>query len=272
MNAAARREFPRPVLPMKKLLLFTFAVLAATLGAAEKPKPIKALLVTGGGFHDYEAQTKTLTEGLAQRLNIHLTVAKEGTVREHKHSLYENPDWAKGYDVIIHNECFGMVTDKEFVERVAAPHKAGVPAVILHASMHSYRNAATDEWRQVMGQRSMRHEARQDLFVKVVDANHPVMRGFPAEWRDPQDELYVIEKAWPNIVPLATATGEKVKTEHVVVWLNTYGKGRSFVTTLGHFDATMKTDVYLDLVARGVLWACEKLTADGKPKPGYGAK
>ncbi len=257
--------------PMKKLLSFLLAAaLAATTLAAEKPKPIKALLVTGGGFHDYDAQRKTLSEGLAKRLNLELTVAHEGTTREHRNSIYEKADWAKGYDVVIHNECYGMVADKEFVERVAAPHKAGVPAVILHASVHSYRNAPTDEWRQVIGQKSMKHDTRRDLVVQTVPANHPIMRGFPADWRSAQDELYEIEKVWPDVIPLAMAFSETTKKDHVVVWTNTYGKGRSFVTTLGHLDATMKTDEYLDLVARGLLWSIGKLKDDGTPHAGYG--
>ena len=28
----------------------------------------------------------------------------------------------------------------------------------------------------------------------------------------------------------------------------------------------------IDLVTRGLLWACDKLNADGKPKPGYEKK
>ena len=28
----------------------------------------------------------------------------------------------------------------------------------------------------------------------------------------------------------------------------------------------------IDLVTRGLLWACDKLDADGKPKPGYEKK
>ena len=267
---------------MKKIPFIAVAAFGAIfVSAAEKPKPIKALLVTGGGFHDYAAQTKTLTEELPKRLEIEITVAKEGTVREHQHSLYQNPDWAKGYDVIIHNECFGTVEEKAFVERVAAPHKAGVPAVILHASVHSYRNAPTDEWRQVVGQRSMRHETRQDLVVDATKSTDAVMRGFPQTWDDPEDELYVIEKSWPTITPLAKAhlkAPKKVKNEsdakaeHVVVWLNTYGKGRSFVTTLGHFDATMRRPEYLDLVARGLLWSIGKLKPDGTAMDGYGPK
>src|SRR6266498_576559 len=103
---------------MKKLLFLTLAAFAvAAVGAAEKPKPIKALMITGGGSHDYPTQQKTLSEGLATRLNIELTILLEGTDREHMHSAYNNPDWAKGYDVVIHNECFGMVKDVPFVER-----------------------------------------------------------------------------------------------------------------------------------------------------------
>ena len=32
----------------------------------------------------------------------------------------------------------------------------------------------------------------------------------------------------------------------------------------------MGSDTYLDLVTRGLFWACHKLDADGKPKEGYG--
>jgi type 1 glutamine amidotransferase len=255
---------------IRPLRLLPLLFLAACAAAAEAPRAIKALLVTGGGFHDYDAQRKTLTAGLTRRLNLDLTVVQEGTTREHRMSIYEKADWARGYDVVIHNECFGLVADKDFVERVAAPHKAGVPAVILHASVHSFRNAPTDEWRQVIGQRSMSHESRRDLAVKVLQPDNPVMRGSPAAWTSSADELYKIERTWPGIVPLAKAYGEETKQEHVVVWLNTYGQGRSFVTTLGHFDATMRTDEYLDLVARGLLWAVGKLGADGRPLPGYG--
>jgi type 1 glutamine amidotransferase len=122
----------------------------------------------------------------------------------------------------------------------------------------------------VIGQKSMSHESRRDLLVKSLKTDHPVMRGFPDEWPDAQDELYKIEKTWPSVVALAKSYGQETKQDHVVIWLNTYGKGRSFVTTLGHTDATMQTDVYLDLVARGMLWACGKLGDDGKALPGFG--
>ena len=97
------------------------------------------------------------------------------------------------------------------------------------------------------------------------------MKGFPATWNDFPDELYEIVKFWPNCVPLAKGLGE-TNTEHVCVWVNTYGKARVFVFTLGHSNDTVKSDVYLDLVTRGLLWVCDKLDDGGKPKTGYGPK
>nr|MDQ3624946.1 ThuA domain-containing protein [Verrucomicrobiota bacterium] len=117
---------------------------------------------------------------------------------------------------------------------------------------------------------SKSHEKRRDLLVKTMKSDHPVMAGFPAEWKNPNDELYKNELIWPNTVPLAQAYGEDTKKDHVVIWVNTYGKSRVFSTTLGHTNETMSHPVYLDLIARGLLWACDKLEAGGKPKAGYG--
>ena len=44
-----------------------------------------------------------------------------------------------------------------------------------------------------------------------------------------------------------------------------------FLISEFRLNSTMERPEYLDLVARGLLWACGKLNADGKPAPGYGA-
>jgi type 1 glutamine amidotransferase len=39
---------------------------------------------------------------------------------------------------------------------------------------------------------------------------------------------------------------------------------------MGHNNSTMEDPVFLDLVARGLLWATGKLSDEGKPVAGYG--
>lgn len=258
---------------MKHIALVVLLGLATSLQA--QTPPLKVLMVTGGCCHDYEQQKVILSEGISARANVSFTIVHEEgpkgkADREHKVTIYEKADWAKGYDVVLHNECFGAVTNVAFVERIAKAHHDGVPAVMLHCSTHSYRAAATDAWRECVGQKSMSHEKNRDLRVKNTALEHPVMQGFPLEWLDPKDELYKNEILYPNFVPLAKAFGEDTKKDHHVIWVNTYGKAKVFGTTLGHNNETMKDPVYLDLVTRGLLWACGKLDDTGIPAPGYG--
>jgi type 1 glutamine amidotransferase len=248
------------------IAVFSFALFAH---AAEPSKPLRALMICGGCCHDYKNQKQILGEGIGARANVQFTTVHEGNDRTNRVSIYEEPNWWKGFDVIVHNECFGMVNDNKFIENIAAAHTAGVPAVMLHCSTHSYRAASTDAWRETLGLRSMSHDKNRDLTIKNIKPEHPVMKGFPMEWLNPKDELYRNEKVWPTVTPLATAYSEESKKDHVVIWLNTYGKTRVFATTLGHGNDTMKSDVYLDLVTRGLLWACDKLDDNGKPRPGY---
>jgi type 1 glutamine amidotransferase len=241
---------------------------SASLSAAE---PIKALLITGGCCHDYENQKQIISEGLSQRANIVWTIVHDGgDSREFEMPLYKKSNWAQGYDVIVHNECFGGVVDPDFVKGITQAHFNGVPGVFIHCSLHSYRKSgAADAWRELLGLTSTSHEKQRPLHVVRLDVNHPVMIGFPQEWNTPSDELYKIEKVWPNCTPLATAYGIETMKDHPVIWVNTFGGTRIFGTSLGHTNKTMNTPEWLGLVSRGTLWVTGKLGDDGKPVPGY---
>jgi len=249
-------------------LLFTFVALffvfISTVAADEKQpseSPLRALLITGGCCHDYETQKTILTNGISARANVTWTVVHEATdnERDHEFSVYAKTNWADGFDVIVHNECSGMVTNVALIERIVEAHKKGVPAVMIHCSIHSYRHAETDEWRKLLGVTSMRHQQHVPVEVRNLRPGHPVMKGFPKTWTTPNAELYEIEKIWPNCTPLAQAHGVRTGKDHVCIWVNEYGKARVFGTTLGHFNEEMSHDVFLDLVTRGLLWACGKL-------------
>ncbi|HWL11038.1 MAG TPA: ThuA domain-containing protein [Planctomicrobium sp.] len=251
------------------MLLLMAGVLAGS--SANAAEPIKALMITGGCCHDYENQKRIISEGLSQRANIEWTIIHhEGDKRDFEVPTYKNPDWAKGYDVILHNECYGAVTDPDFVKGIAKAHFDGVPAVIVHCSLHSYRTSgAADSWRELIGVTSKRHEKHRPEQVVRLDVEHPVLIGFPEKWNTPNGELYVIEKVWPNCTPLAVAPGVDSEGDHPVIWVNTFGKARVFGTSLGHHNDTINTPEWLDVVARGTLWTVGKLGENGQPLPGY---
>jgi len=237
--------------------------------SAEETGPIRALLVTGGCCHDYDAQQRILTEGISARANVTWTIVQEGTDRDTMLELYQSPDWADEYDVVLHNECFGSVSDAALVQRIATPHYEGVPAVVIHCSMHSYRDTEEDYWRELLGVSSFSHEKHRPVAMQNLAVDNPIMTGFPEVWDTPNGELYKIEKIWPHCTPLASAFGEDTQKDHVCAWTNTYGEGRVFGTTIGHHNVTMSDPIYLDMVARGLLWSCDKLDEEGTPVAGY---
>ena len=255
---------------MKKALLLPLSLL--TLGvvaalSAPKPKlyegePIQALLITGGCCHNYLYQSKQLTQASKTRADIEWTVLNEGgTGTAAQIPLYNNPDWAKDFDVVVHNECFAKTTDPEYIRKITAGHqKNAVPAVVIHCAMHTYRDAEIDDWRELLGVTSRRHDHQSHYAVKVTEAGeeHPALVDLPRDWKTPKDELYIIEKLWPSAKALATSVSEKDGKAHPVIWENDYQGIRVFGTTYGHSDETFGDSVFLEYVTRGIVWAAGK--------------
>ena len=249
------------------LLLLAFAT------QAQEAQPIRALMVAGGCCHDYQNQKNIIAEGISARANVEWTIVVESKNRAHKNSAYEGDDWAKDFDIIVHNECYGGVTDEALIAKIANAHAEGLPGVVIHCAMHSYRNAKNaDLWRAFLGVTSTSHERHRAVEVKNLKPNHPIMTGFPEVWTTPAGELYKITKVWDTATPLAQAYGKDTKKDHVCVWINERDDARTFGTTLGHHNVTMESEVWLNMVTRGFLWSLDKLDAEGKPKAGYGPR
>ncbi len=243
---------------MRPLRLLALALAAtASLFAADSGKPLKVLLVTGGCCHDYDLQTKAFADGAAKVAKIEWTVVNEGGKGNSAEiPLYDNPAWAKPYDVVVHNECFAKTDKPEYIRKITHGHKDHkVPAVVIHCAMHSYRDAKVDDWREFLGVTSRKHDHQSNYPVKVTAKDHPALKGFPVDWTTPKDELYIIEKLWPKATALATSVSEKDGSTHPVIWVNDYHGTRVFGTTYGHSNATWHDPVFINLVTRGLLWA-----------------
>ena len=97
---------------MKITNLILIVFLSTLIVGYSKPiedSPVNALLITGGCCHDYDFQKQALTTGIAQHAPIEWTIVQEGgESKDFQSKLYNNPDWAREYDVVVHNECFAQ--------------------------------------------------------------------------------------------------------------------------------------------------------------------
>ena len=224
---------------------------------------INVLLITSGCCHDYDFQTKAMQLAMEKHgVEAVWTVVNEGGKgTKAEIDFYKDPKWAEGFDVVVHNECFANTSNADYIRRVTGPHHAGTNAVVIHCAMHTYRAAEIDDWRKLLGVTSRRHEHQSNYRVDVKKKDHPIMEGFPDGHITAKDELYVIEKVWPETTVLATSKSEKTEKEHAVFWTNQFGKARVFGTTYGHSNGTFEDDVFLKALTRGTLWAAGKLPA-----------
>ena len=242
--------------------------------AADEPKPIRALLILGGCCHDYKQQQSLLTKGISARANVQWTISYDpDTGTEHLNPWYEKDRWADGFDVVVHDECCSNVKDIRTVEKILKPHRDGLPAVILHCGMHSYRTEGypkSTPWFDFTGLASTGHGPQAPIEITFVDSESPITKGL-AGWKTANEELYnnsagkLLETAQPLAVgkqAWKTKDGRDANADAVCVWTNKYnGKTKVFATTLGHNNVTVADDRYLDLVARGLLWSVGKLDA-----------
>ncbi len=227
--------------------------------AQEKPRAIRALLVVGGCCHDYNTQKLIISEGTAARARIEWTIVHQGgTATNSRLPLYDgNPDWAKGYDIVVHNECFSDVKDPKYTDTILKPHREGTPAILIHCAMHCYRDG-TGEWFKFCGVTSHRHGGHYAFDIANKAPDHPIMKGFGESWKTPKGELYWITELKDTAKALATGANTEKKTDEVCIWTNQYGKGRVLGTTIGHYNEELADPKFLDMLTRGILWATDK--------------
>ncbi len=234
----------------------------ALCGAPKETAPIRALLVTGGCYHDYTHQKTILTEGISARANVVWSIVHEGDgSTDHRLSLYDDPDWAKHFDVVVHDECFADVKDATFVRGILKPHREGLPAVNLHCAMHCYRVDFDHfkEWFEFTGIDSRSHGAQLPIALSYTATNETILKTL-GNWSTGPEELYNNVETWKTVTPLIY--GQQGNDKSLVAWMNNYRGTRVFSTTLGHNNATVADPRYLDLVTRGLLWSVNKLDAD----------
>ena len=114
------------------------------------------------------------------------------TGTKHLNPIYEKDNWYKGFDVVVHDECCSDVKDLTIIGKILKPHRDGLPGVVLHCGMHSYRSEGfPKEDPMVRVHRSGQHRARAAVAdaISFVDKESPITKGM-ADWKTVNEELY----------------------------------------------------------------------------------
>lgn len=225
---------------------------------------------TGAGLSPAEA---VLAE-LGKRNHLQFTFTKDGSVF--------TPENIAKYDAF----CFFTSGD------VTQPGGDGNPpmtaagkAALLQAiaggrgfiGIHSAANTFTsgpqgvDPYIQMLGgELKVRVRGMEPAHQIVVDTNFPGMGAVPAAFA-PVEEWYALKNFSTNLhVLLVQDTGSMVRGEYYApnypsTWVQQYGQGRVFYTSMGHQREVWNSPVFEQMLAGGLKWVVRDVDADVTP-------
>ena len=256
---------------MKLFILYVLLSGAVSRSPAQTPPKIQALIITGQNGHDWRGTTPVLRSLLEATGKFEVRVTEE--------FRGAGAETLTPYDVVVLNYYESRKPELRWGERAETALtnfvRGGKGLVVYHFSTAAFDGWTEFEkmcggnWRPNNGH----HSARHDFTVQIKDTAHPITRGLEASYPQPNDELYanlrwqpegsfhVLATAWDDHSMYKQNERQPVSgpgLNQPMLWTVDYGKGRVFVTALGHDPDAMKSAVFALSLTRGAEWAAAR--------------
>jgi type 1 glutamine amidotransferase len=227
--------------------------------AAEKPKKIWALLITGDdvGAHPWREMAEATRKALVDSKRFEVRVCEDPHILESETAL-------KSYDVIVFT-IYSMrvkMIPPEAQENLLNYVKGGKGFFVQHLATASFAKWA--EFGKLCGRKWVMggvsgHGPRSVFEAKVVNNEHPITKGMSNFKTD--DELYAKLQGTEEINVLVEAYSDWSKKTEPLVFTKKYGRGNVVHNAFGHDGKALLNPNVQKIIARGVEFA-----ATGKVK------
>lgn len=202
----------------------------------------------------------------------------------------------KKYDAVIFNNCNPSGPDRDlfadllrqntslsdaeikkeapvYEENMLNYVKKGGGLVILHGAITVQNNSM--EFSKMTGGSFDYHPVQQEMHVKEVDPNHPLVKAFKGKGLTHVDEPYFFKNAYfdYDFRPLLYIEADKLKglkkevdnNTIYVSWIKRYGKGRVFYSSPSHNAQSLENPELLQFFLDGLQYALGDLKCDDSP-------
>jgi hypothetical protein len=231
---------------------------------ANHPEKLQVLILTGQNPHDWRATTPSLRKTLEDTGKFEVRVDEE--------FRGGNAEMLAPYGLVVVNYYDGRPQNRCAETGLADFVRSGKGLVLYHLALGSfdgwsdYEKMSGGNWRPNQGH----HSAPHDFAVEIKDPDHPIMAGLKSPLMIKMDELFANLRWQPegSYHVLATAYddhslyGERdtqakpgAGINEPILWTTEFGKGRVFVTALGHDPDDTENPAFKITFARGAEWA-----------------
>jgi type 1 glutamine amidotransferase len=213
---------------------------------------VKALVVRGGWDGHEPVATSDLFAGFLRTRGFSVSVSDTLDV-------YEDPAAMSGADLIVQCWTGGRLTagqETGLVERV----RAGAGFAGWHGGIVATGYEAP-RYQFMVGGRFICHPGDFVDYDVTITGNHPVVADVKSYSVHTEQYFCHVD---PTLTVHATTTftgahdaPETAGAQMPVVWTRQFGKGRVFVSTLGHNTKDLATPQTRKVIEQGLLWAAE---------------
>jgi type 1 glutamine amidotransferase len=282
------------------LFLAAFALASAVIHA--EPAKIKCLIIDGQNNHKWQETTPLLNTILERSgaFSVDVSTTPPAGPKKPAPPTEDKVAWDQwkprfaDYAVIVSNYN-GKAWPKELHDALTSYVKNGGGFVSYHAADNAFGNKADynemiglggwggrneksgpylrlrdGAWTPVEGPgKCGGHGPQSEFIIETFAPEHPIMKGLPSKWMHAKDELYhSLRGPARNLSVLGHAFSDQTKEQEPMLMAISYGKGRVFHTTLGHYIEALDGLGFQVTLTRGAEWAATGKVTQPAPAPG----
>ncbi|KAI1445096.1 glycosyl hydrolase [Annulohypoxylon stygium] len=190
------------------------------------------------------------------------TASDAFTVDSSEDSSSINTENLSRYAVVIFLQTSGDILGDEQLAALQTYVRSGGVFVGIHCAAAGMTN---DPWyRELIGAIFTDHPEPQHGLVTVENKDHAIVAGLPEKWKWFDEWYNFDENPRAKVTVLLsideeTYKGGKLGKNHPLAWCREFDGGRSFYTSLGHFDEAYSDEEFMDHISKGILWAARKV-------------
>lgn len=166
-----------------------------------------------------------------------------------------------------------LVKAKKLEKNLLKYVKKGNGLVLLHGGIVMQNNSLA--FSEMVGGSFDFHPPQQDIKVKLVDPQHPMVDSFDGQGFTHYDEPYFFKNAYfdYNFRPLLYMNLDDIKMNRdrpkdnikYISWIKKYGKGRVFYASPSHNAQSMDNPKLVNFLLDGLYYAVGALQCDDSP-------